>query len=265
LAGRRGVRCRRAVLRLNVITDTASRATVDGVVREYGDTALPQLAYYDFRDVLKTVSGKIEPLKRFFRSTDGSYYSDDVFYLSPALHLIAPGSLNKAIVVDVDTEFRSSVCDLHDVFDNFTDAQLFGLAPEQSPVYHHILWKWRNYKRDRYDPRNRTDLNGLNSGVILLYLERIRQSSEYDRLFSPEWISNVVQKYLFKGHLGDQDWYTLVSYERPELIYRLSCGWNRQLCTWWKQHGYADTFDSFARCTDKVHLYHGNCDTPISP
>lgn len=81
---------------------------------------------------------------------------------------------------------------------SFTHAQLFGLAPEQSPVYHHILWKWRNYKRNWYNARNRTDLNGLNSGVILLYLERIRKSSEYDRLFSPEWISNVVQKYLFK-------------------------------------------------------------------
>jgi len=72
-------------------------------------------------------------------------------------------------------------------------------------------------------------------------------------------------RFNFKGHLGDQDWYTLVSYEHPELIYRLSCGWNRQLCTWWKLHGYADTFDSFAKCTEKVHLYHGNCDTPIPP
>lgn len=69
--------------------------------------------------MLKTVAGKIEPFKRFFRSSEGSYYSDDVFYLSPALHLVAPESLDKAIVMDVDTEFRSSVCGLHDAFDKY--------------------------------------------------------------------------------------------------------------------------------------------------
>ncbi|XP_060863758.1 xyloside xylosyltransferase 1 [Metopolophium dirhodum] len=258
----------RAIFELNVITDNASRPTVDSVIyefsKQYKETLLT-LVHYDFQDVLKIVESKIEPLKRFFQSSKGSYYSDDVFYLSPALHLVAPNSLDKAIVVDVDTAFQSTICDLYNVFDNFTNTQLFGLAPELSPVYHHILWKWRNYRGDKYNTQPQTNLNGLNSGVLLSYLERIRKSAEYNRLISPEWISSVVQKYLFKGHLGDQDWYTLVSYEHPELIYRLSCGWNRQLCTWWKLHGYADTFDSFARCTEKVHLYHGNCDTPIPP
>ncbi|VVC41546.1 Nucleotide-diphospho-sugar transferases [Cinara cedri] len=266
LVSQRGL-CR-AVFELNVITDNVSRPTVDSVIHEfskqYKETLL-ELIYYDFQDVLKIIENKIEPLKRFFQSSKGSYYSDDVFYLSPALHLVAPKSLQKAIVIDVDTEFQSSVCDLYDVFNNFTDTQLFGLAPELSPVYHHILWKWRNYKGEKYKSREHIYLNGLNSGVIMLYLERIHNNNEYNQLISPEWISSVVQKYLFKGHLGDQDWYTLVSYERSDLIYRLPCGWNRQLCTWWKQHGYADSFDSFAKCSEKIHLYHGNCDTPITP
>jgi len=72
------------------------------------------------------------------------------------------------------------------------------LAPELSPVYHHILWKWRNYRGDKYKTQPHTDFNGLNSGVLLSYLERIRKNPEYDRLISPEWISSVVQKYLFK-------------------------------------------------------------------
>jgi len=76
-----------------------------------------QLVHYDFQDVLKIVENKIEPLKRFFQSSKGSYYSDDVFYLSPALHLVAPNSLDKAIVVDVDTAFQSTICDLYNVFD----------------------------------------------------------------------------------------------------------------------------------------------------
>lgn len=81
---------------------------------------------------------------------------------------------------------------------SFTKTQLFGLAPELSPVYHHILWKWRNYKGVKFKMQRSKNLNGLNSGVIMSYLERIRKSSDYNRLISPEWISSVVQKYLFK-------------------------------------------------------------------
>lgn len=66
--------------------------------------------------MLKIVESKIEPLKKCFQSSKESYYSDDIFYLSPTLHLVAPNSLDKAIVIDVDTEFQSSVCDLYNVF-----------------------------------------------------------------------------------------------------------------------------------------------------
>lgn len=44
------------------------------------------------------------------------------------------------------------------------------------------------------------NIQGLNSGVVLLFLERMRNSSSamYDKLISPEWISHAVQKYFFK-------------------------------------------------------------------
>ncbi|XP_050521677.1 xyloside xylosyltransferase 1 isoform X2 [Daktulosphaira vitifoliae] len=256
------------VLELNIITDNTSRSIIDNVILEYihqyHETKI-MINYHDFQDVLRIVQNKIEPLKRFFQSSKGSYYSDDVFYLSPALHLVASKSVDKAIVLDIDIEFRTSICDLYDIFNNFTDSEIFGLGPELSPVYHHILWKWQYFKSQKHKLKNKVNIQGLNSGVILLFLERMRNNSSiiYNRLISPEWISHAVQKYFFKGHLGDQDWYSLVSFEYPKLIHRLSCGWNRQLCTWWKHHGYAETFNSFANCNEKIHLYHGNCDTPI--
>ncbi|KAK7085267.1 Xyloside xylosyltransferase 1, partial [Halocaridina rubra] len=43
--------------------------------------------------------------------------------------------------------------------------------------------------------------------------------------------------YSFQGHLGDQDLYTLIAFDYPELFYTLPCGWNRQLCEWWRNHG----------------------------
>lgn len=51
--------------------------------------------------------------------------------------------------------------------------------------------------------------------------------------------------------------------EHPHLVHLLPCVWNRQLCTWWRDHGYRDVFDAFAYCNGAVKLYHGNCNTPI--
>jgi hypothetical protein len=66
-----------------------------------------------------------------------------------------------------------------------------------------------------------------------------------------------------QGHLGDQDFYTLLAMEYPDLVHLLPCVWNRQLCTWWRDHGYRDVFDAFAYCNGSVKLYHGNCNTPV--
>ena len=68
---------------------------------------------------------------------------------------------------------------------------------------------------------------------------------------------------MFQGHLGDQDWYTLVSQEHKKLIHLLDCTWNRQLCQWWSHHGYKDIFNMFYHCDGDVKIYHGNCNTKI--
>lgn len=68
---------------------------------------------------------------------------------------------------------------------------------------------------------------------------------------------------MFQGHLGDQDFYTLLGMERPEFIYTIDCGWNRQLCTWWRDRGYADVFANYSQCNSETKLWHGNCNTPI--
>ena len=70
-------------------------------------------------------------------------------------------------------------------------------------------------------------------------------------------------RYSFKGHLGDQDFYTLLSFEQPQLFYQLPCTFNRQLCQWWKNKGYERVFDEYFACSGDVKIWHGNCDTPI--
>ena len=67
-------------------------------------------------------------------------------------------------------------------------------------------------------------------------------------------ITELVNKYKFyKGNFGDQDWMTLLSMSAPELIYPLSCMFNRQIgipfhpavMEMWK-----DIFMDFFACED---------------
>lgn len=171
----------------------------------------------------------------------------------------------------------------------FSADNLFGLSPELTPVYYHVLYKFRarnpntNFGRPYYpavanDGRTahggggggghqkahvKHGYPGLNSGVVMLNFDRIRRSKLFEESLRPEHVERLVHKYHFKGHLGDQDFYTLLGYEFPGLIYRLDCVWNRQLCTWWKDHGYSEIFDTFFHCEGKIRLYHGNCNTRV--
>lgn len=182
----------------------------------------------------------------------------------------------------------------------FSPDNLFGLSPELTPVYYHILYKFRernpstNFGRPYYPAAATASaaaqaLNvdgsraahgnrkhsaasaavvkhgypGLNSGVVMLNLDAIRRSKLLENIIRPEHVARLVHKYQFRGHLGDQDFYTLIGYDMPGMVYRLDCAWNRQLCTWWKDHGYSEIFDTFFHCEGKIRLYHGNCNTRV--
>lgn len=105
---------------------------------------------------------------------------------------------------------------------------------------------------------------GYNSGVVLLNLNAIRKSVEYSRILQKDTVQSLTNKYKFRGHLGDQDFYTLMGFEYPHLIQTLHCGFNRQLCVWWKDHGYKDVFDKYFQCNHSIVILHGNCNTKIS-
>lgn len=181
--------------------------------------------------------------------------------------------MTQAILIDCDVVFRTDVKFLFEQFKKFTPENLFGLAPELTPVYRHILYKYRaTYPKSTfgnpYYPQGhrksqKLGYPGLNSGVVMLQLDRIRASKLYTESLTFDNVKHLTDKYSFKGHLGDQDFFTLLGYEFPALIYRLDCIWNRQLCTWWKEHGYSDVFDQFFHCEGKIKLYHGNCNTRV--
>lgn len=202
-------------------------------------------------------------MQSFFTHSSKSYYGDPLFLLSIVLHRVIP--IDKVIMLDVDLKFNDDIQLLFEIFNKFSEQNIIGIARENQPVYRHLFHQYR-----RKNPSTRVGappphgLTGFNSGILLLNLNKMRQSDVYNSLIdSPNTLEGLTQKYLFKGHLGDQDFYTLISLENEKLFYVLPCSWNRQLCVWWRDHGYSEVFDQYFTCSEKINIYHGNCNSPI--
>ncbi|XP_055700654.1 xyloside xylosyltransferase 1 [Phlebotomus papatasi] len=265
-------------LHLHIITDEKSETSAETVLKSQINKYRKRVFYtlYDVEDFAAKINDIVYVMMPFFSSHAGSYYSDALFFLSLGLHRIVDPKMNQAILIDCDVVFRTDVKLLFEQFRKFSSENLFGLAPELTPVYRHILYKYRatypksNFGNPYYPPAassrrkvQKWGYPGLNSGVVMLQFDRIRSSKLYAESLKFDNVKHLTDKYSFKGHLGDQDFFTLLGYEFPALIYRLDCIWNRQLCTWWKEHGYSDVFDHFFHCEGKVKLYHGNCNTRV--
>lgn len=193
------------------------------------------------------------------------YYRDTIFYLSLGIHRgVLPSNVKQIVILDTDLKFMSDIKLLFDFFNDFADENVMGIAHEQQPVYRHLFSLYRSQNKGTIvgDPPP-NGLTGFNSGVMLIDIERMRKSKLYKEVLTTEFIDKYSNKYHFKGHLGDQDFFSLVSMERNELFYILPCSWNKQLCIWWKDKGYKDVFDLYFNCPEPIHVYHGNCNTNI--
>ena len=205
-------------------------------------------------------------LQSHFSYKPGSYYSHSLFFLSLILHRVENfHQIDKLIYLDIDVQLNGPIEQLYDYFNHFLQDNVMGIAFEQQPVYLHLLNEYRQQvgeiTRNGGPPPD--GLPGFNSGVLLLDLAKMRQSKLYNSLLNPQQIDLLTKKYHFKGHLGDQDFYSLISFDYEELFYVLPCQWNRQLCQWWRYHGYSHVFDDYYQCNSSIKLYHGNCNSVI--
>lgn len=167
-------------------------------------------------------------------------------------------------MLDADLKFNADIKNLFDEFGKFSATNIIGIARENQPVYRHTFHMYRRANRETRvgepPPHGHT---GFNSGVLLLDIQKMRNSKIYNSLISSDSVKLLTEKYLFKGHLGDQDFFTLISLEHEELFYVLPCSWNRQLCVWWRNNGYKDVFELYFKCDGHINIYHGNCNTAI--
>ncbi|EDQ92611.1 uncharacterized protein MONBRDRAFT_13344 [Monosiga brevicollis MX1] len=123
------------------------------------------------------------------------------------------------VVIDLDLLVQADLCQLAGILADHPKA-LFAAVPQQSDWYLGTL------------PDTRENVvwpaieRGLNTGVMVLHLERMRAWG-----WDQRWQSLVRRELLVRHHTGlaDQDVYNLVALEHPETWTMLSCAWNVQL------------------------------------
>lgn len=254
-------------LTFHIITDNLGKLTSEDTFNEARKVCKSGLnvTYYDVGEVAEKVRPITKEIQHFFRSGDpNSYYSDPLFFLSTSIHLVLPQNKMHVILLDSDLFFQADIKQLFAQFDKFKSTNIFGLAREQQPVYRHVLHMFRDrHPGTKVGGPPPDGLTGFNSGVVLINLHNMRSSKLYNKLLRGSIVKEIASKYTFQGHLGDQDFYSLLNLDYPELFHVLPCSWNRQLCTWWRDKGYAEVFDSYFNCSEPIHVYHGNCGTKM--
>ncbi|KAF6718479.1 Glycosyltransferase-like protein LARGE2 [Oryzias melastigma] len=148
---------RRNPLHFHFITDTVANRILSALFRSWMVPSV-QVSFYDADELKSEVSW-----------IPNKHYSGIYGLMKLTLTKALPPDLNKVIVLDTDITFATDIAELWGIFRKFTDKQVIGLVENQSDWYLGNLWK--NHKP--WPALGR----GFNTGVILLYLERLRRIS----------------------------------------------------------------------------------------
>jgi len=182
-------------------------------------------------------------------------YNHDLFYLSPFYHIDFP--LDKLIVTDTDIEFKFSIDLLYAQFALFSSNHLYSLGPDLTPFYADRLFDYR-----LLHPETQLglpgELQGVNTGVVLLHLKRMRQSEKFNRYLEPEVIDQLCEKFSFTGFIGDQDWWNLVVWDSPDLLHPLPCSFNFQTTEQFNTGPWKEQFPDYHACPGEVKVLHGH-------
>ncbi|XP_036041345.1 LARGE xylosyl- and glucuronyltransferase 2 isoform X1 [Onychomys torridus] len=197
---------RKNPLHLHLVTDAVARNILETLFRTWMVPAVV-IRFYD--------AGELKPVISWIPNT---HYSGLYGLMKLVLPSVLPLSLARVIVLDTDVTFSSDIAELWTLFAHFSDKQVVGLVENQSDWYLGNLWKnhrpWPALGR------------GFNTGVILLWLDRLRQTG-----WEQMWTLMAKRQLLTltATSLADQDIFNAVIKEHPELVHPLPCVWNVQL------------------------------------
>ncbi|KAM9860431.1 xylosyl- and glucuronyltransferase LARGE2s [Aulostomus maculatus] len=197
---------RRNPLHFHFITDTVAHRILSSLFQSWMVPSV-QVSFYDADELKSEVSW-----------IPNKHYSGIYGLMKLTLTKALPSDLSKVIVLDTDITFATDIAELWGIFRKFTDKQVIGLVENQSDWYLGNLWK--NHKP--WPALGR----GFNTGVILLYLERLRRISweQMWRLTAERELMSMLST-----SLADQDIFNAFIKQNPVLVHQLPCFWNVQL------------------------------------
>jgi len=145
----------------------------------------------------------------------------DLFYIAPFYHRLFMDQEN-LIVVDLDLEFMVGLDQVHRLFSTMTDKHVVAFVPDQSPYYPFTTGA------------TQTPRQGVNSGLVLYKLDNMRKSREYNEELTAERMESLSGRYLpnHDWNLAEQDWFSLLSWEKAHLVKLLPCQFNVFRCHW---------------------------------
>ena len=225
--------------------------------------ALPaiKISFVDIDDVINVNRDFVDALKKQNINNEDvtkDKYSSDLFYIAPLYHL-AFLAMDRIIFLDsTDLLFMSDIKDLELEFDNFDTKAVMMIGHDLSPHYRINLEKYLDA-----DPDTNLGLpgrhQGLNTGVVLYHLGKMRDSDTYNMNLTPNKVQEIFSRYKMKMTVGDQDWFTLLSYQKESLISILPCQYNVQTSLqYWSR--YKDIFSQYHHCVSpsNVKIAHFN-------
>eukprot|EP00071_Canis_lupus_P027637 XP_022261194.1 LARGE xylosyl- and glucuronyltransferase 2 isoform X2 [Canis lupus familiaris] len=197
---------RKNPLHFHLVTDATARNILEMLFHTWMVPAV-RVSFYD-----------AEELKPQISWIPNKHYSGLYGLMKLVLPGVLPPDLARVIVLDTDVTFASDIAELWALFAHFSDEQVIGLVENQSDWYLGNLW--RNHRP--WPALGR----GFNTGVILLWLDRLRQAG-----WEQMWKLTAGQELLTlpSTSLADQDIFNAVIKEHPGLVQPLPCVWNVQL------------------------------------
>ncbi|KAG7482156.1 LARGE xylosyl-and glucuronyltransferase 2 [Solea senegalensis] len=197
---------RRNPLHFHFITDTVANRILSSLFQSWMVPSV-QVSFYDADELKSEVSW-----------IPNKHYSGIYGLMKLTLTKALPSDLSNVIVLDTDITFATDIAELWGIFRKFTDKQVIGLVENQSDWYLGNLWK--NHKP--WPALGR----GFNTGVILLYLERLRRIGweQMWRLTAERELMSMLST-----SLADQDIFNAFIKQNPVLVHQLPCFWNVQL------------------------------------